>query len=338
MRKHKRAELPQQLEPKVTEEWVEEEKLELWEIRGFREKQDRDKAMSLTRSRTGTAVKEPQQLDPGDVIKNCKSDVDVKSQMEEQLRTQRKALLKKSASLVQMPGTLTPTPPPNPTIFQRIQNPDGTVRLIRSVARPVVSGVTSLTTATMTPITGRLPALKRISVTKDRKILGGSLAQPQIMKSAYPATPVSQSAPVTSAAMSSPGSQQRIQIIRSSNGKLQIYGLLPGQQLVQTPDGKLQIFTPQSVALKSNPARLGTPTQVVSNTGAAAALLAVQPPNKLVLTMPNQVGVTPAAQINQKTIPAKPQQTVVGSPVKLVKTNAVSVPAQAPAPVVSLPK
>ena len=37
--------------------------------------------------------------------------------------------------------------------------------------------------------------------------------------------------------------QQKVQIVRSSDGKIQVRGLLPGQQLVQMPDGKLQIFS-----------------------------------------------------------------------------------------------
>ena len=36
--------------------------------------------------------------------------------------------------------------------------------------------------------------------------------------------------------------QQKVQIVRSSDGKIQVRGLLPGQQLVQLPDGKLKIF------------------------------------------------------------------------------------------------
>ena len=46
LRKRKRAESPQQAEPKVVEDWVDEEKLELWEIRAYREKMDRDKNVS----------------------------------------------------------------------------------------------------------------------------------------------------------------------------------------------------------------------------------------------------------------------------------------------------
>ena len=37
--------------------------------------------------------------------------------------------------------------------------------------------------------------------------------------------------------------QQKVQIVRSSGGKIQVLGLLPGQRLVQMPDGKLQIFS-----------------------------------------------------------------------------------------------
>ena len=38
LRKRKRAESPQKTEPQVTEEWVDEDKLELWEIKQFGEK------------------------------------------------------------------------------------------------------------------------------------------------------------------------------------------------------------------------------------------------------------------------------------------------------------
>lgn len=38
LRKRKRAESPQQTDPQVTEEWIEEDKLELWEIRQYFEK------------------------------------------------------------------------------------------------------------------------------------------------------------------------------------------------------------------------------------------------------------------------------------------------------------
>lgn len=36
--------------------------------------------------------------------------------------------------------------------------------------------------------------------------------------------------------------QQRVQILRGPDGKLQVRGLMPGQQLVQMPDGKLHVL------------------------------------------------------------------------------------------------
>ena len=43
---------------------------------------------------------------------------------------------------------------------------------------------------------------------------------------------------------------QRIQIIKYSNGKIQVRGLLPGQQLAQLPNDKLQIFSAAGPAAK----------------------------------------------------------------------------------------
>ncbi len=47
--------------------------------------------------------------------------------------------------------------------------------------------------------------------------------------------------------------QQKVQIVRSSDGKIQVRGLLPGQQLVQMPDGKLQIFSQPTTVQQQQP-------------------------------------------------------------------------------------
>ena len=36
--------------------------------------------------------------------------------------------------------------------------------------------------------------------------------------------------------------QQKVTIVKSADGKINVLGLLPGQQLVKLPNGKLQIF------------------------------------------------------------------------------------------------
>lgn len=40
---------------------------------------------------------------------------------------------------------------------------------------------------------------------------------------------------------STPKIQQKVQILRTPDGKLQVRGLMSGRQLVQTPDGKFHI-------------------------------------------------------------------------------------------------
>nr|XP_023027352.1 nucleosome-remodeling factor subunit NURF301 [Leptinotarsa decemlineata] len=56
---------------------------------------------------------------------------------------------------------------------------------------------------------------------------------------------------------------QRVQIMRTPDGRFTVKGLQPGQQLVQFPDGKLQVFTTaqlQSSGLATTPKPLGTTT------------------------------------------------------------------------------
>jgi len=310
LRKRKRAESPQQMEPKVTEEWVEEEKLELWEIRAYREKLDREKAMSLTRSRTGTTLKEPQRLDPAESNKSRRSEGDMKSKMEEQLRLQREALQKKaatSASVVRTSVNTTPTP----TIIRKVTNPDGSVSIVRTVQRPIMAG-----TATTPIATGGAPAPKRIFVTKDGKVIH---QPPQsVLQQIKPAATgmASAASPTTPA---TPTSQQKVQIVRSTDGKIQVRGLLPGQQLIQMPDGKLQIVT-QTIMKSNNP----SPAAGSTPSSPATVGVAQQGQNKIVI-QPNSV---PGGQMKQVLTPGTPQQhqqTVIGSPLK-VTPNAVGMP------------
>ena len=57
-----------------------------------------------------------------------------------------------------------------------------------------------------------------------------------------------QETPIFSIKKSSPQRKvQKVQIVRSDGGKTQVRGLLPGQKLVQMPDGKLQLFSPPNV-------------------------------------------------------------------------------------------
>jgi len=88
LRKRKRAESPQQSEPKVIEEWIEESKLELWEIRAYREKMERDRNAALTRLRTGVTLKEPQRLDPGAQAETRKASSNAAAEKKQPQRTE----------------------------------------------------------------------------------------------------------------------------------------------------------------------------------------------------------------------------------------------------------
>lgn len=114
MRKRKRAESPQQTEPQVTEEWVDEDKLELWEIKQFGEKQEKTtNALPVTRQATGklppartyeatsstvttvqtTAGGIPKTI----IVANKATPEEIKEKMEHQLRIQRAAHHQKRA-------------------------------------------------------------------------------------------------------------------------------------------------------------------------------------------------------------------------------------------------
>lgn len=64
---------------------------------------------------------------------------------------------------------------------------------------------------------------------------------------------------------------QRVQILRGPDGKIQVRGLMPGQQLVQMPDGKLHVLsttdspqTTSNVANTSSTKLVASPAKMVS--------------------------------------------------------------------------
>lgn len=58
---------------------------------------------------------------------------------------------------------------------------------------------------------------------------------------------------------------QKVQIVRSDGGKTQVRGLLPGQKLVQMPDGKLQLFSPPNVPQQQQPQSQQQPISTFGN-------------------------------------------------------------------------
>ena len=105
-------------------------------------------------------------------------------------------------------------------------------------------------------------AAKKILITKDRKIIGhqlappGKVAIPNLANKIVGGSPASASPSVSTAVGASQSPvQQKVQIVKSADGKIQARGLLPGQQLVQMPDGRLQIFSSKSQVSGGTPVK-----------------------------------------------------------------------------------
>lgn len=100
--------------------------------------------------------------------------------------------------------------------------------------------------------------------------------------------------------------QQRVQILRGPDGKLQVRGLMPGQQLVQMPDGKLHVLNTgqtaqQIAAVQTNTPIATTTTTIVSTpTTTPTAAVAASPAGTVVTTKTPQTKIAPV-----KITPAK---------------------------------
>ncbi|VEN57753.1 unnamed protein product [Callosobruchus maculatus] len=406
LRKRKRPESPQNTDPQVTEEWVDEDKLELWEIKLYGEKLEKANQQVITRSRTGN-LPPPKPLvgatvtvedgKPGAVtiattvtapgvggaasvvaaVSGKQTPEEIKEKMEQQLRLQRAAhqqnkralevknIALKQGSVLEMVGSTaqaTPSTTTNPTATTTASNstlqpiqpkvtttPDGQMKIVKNVVLPnqaVVSGkntLTSLLTSNNAKLAGR-----RILMTKGpdgttRVITGtanilpknltnqqqslikspsGSQVLQAVQMQQTEQYSVSLDAAAVATTASTPVTQpqqqvqvkespapQRVQIMRTPDGRITVKGLLPGQQLVQYPDGKLQVLTTaqlqQSGLVQAAP---GTPTK-------AAATPTVTPTKTIV----KQIVQTAAKTTTQSPVQSKPpigQPQVQQSPAK----------------------
>ncbi|XP_049831961.1 nucleosome-remodeling factor subunit NURF301 isoform X2 [Schistocerca gregaria] len=336
LRKRKRAESPQSTEPQVTEEWVDEDKLELWEIKQYGDRLEKTNAQVVTRSRSGSLAAKTDGVATGgnaklEMVSGKSTPEEIKEKMEQQLRMQRAAHQQKRAlETLKVPsGQVLKVVPTT----QQVQA-DGSLKVVTKVAIPsspntqLTSGkstLTSLLTSTNNTSGKALLGTRRIFMTKGAdgttrvmtgptSILPKTAQQPQSLIKIQPSgqTPV----PGT------PSNQQRVQIVKGPDGKLQVRGLMPGQQLVQMPDGKLHVLNnpqiqaqPQQVAgsrvvtttAKTSVAASPTITQVVkaansqvkqiavdSTRGTAIPLSPSKPPQTVMIRQ--QIGGTPVVQ------------------------------------------
>ncbi|XP_058836423.1 nucleosome-remodeling factor subunit NURF301 [Topomyia yanbarensis] len=244
LRKRKRAESPQQTEPQVSEEWIDEDKLELWEIKLYGEKQEKLAAAQVQPVTRTTTGKLPPNRQPNDssnpstptsngssasgsnsnagsstapnkstVISNKATREEITEKMEQQLRIQRAAHNQKRA--LEQKHQQDGSTPAKQTVVQRriiVKNPDGTTKIIQ------------------------------------QNITQSAAGQARSSPAATQQTPQTQQQAQTA---SKPDGPQKVQIIRGPDGKVSVRGLNPGQQLIQTADGKLHVL---SAAPGSSPA------------------------------------------------------------------------------------
>ncbi|XP_011646534.1 nucleosome-remodeling factor subunit NURF301 isoform X3 [Pogonomyrmex barbatus] len=372
LRKRKRPESPQSTEPQVSEEWVDEDKLELWEIKQYGDRLEKANAQIITRSRSGApqsviisggnktvttaATSGTTGLTGDQLVSGKATPEEIKEKMEQQLRMQRAAHQQKRA-LETLKNQSTNSTSPATQLVKVTANSshDGTVKLVSKVAIPANPNSTKsqLTSLLTTPTQNKtFIGTRRIYMTKSAdgttKVVSGPTsilpktpqAQGLNQQSLIRVTPTTTNSPVQV--------QQRVQILRGPDGKLQVRGLLPGQQLVQMPDGKLHVLnvnhtaktvvstaktatSENTTATKTSPTKTTanstqqaqTPqqTQVVQTVQRVKSTTMTLAPNTSVTPTKNAIMVTNAGQAAQ--VISSGGQVISGNPIVVTNANLV---------------
>ena len=250
LRKRKRVESPVQAEPQVDEKWIDENELELWEIKTYRQKIERDRDSAVTRRQVGTSIKAPEKYDPSEEKKKPSS-ADMKAKIDVHIKEQREAYKARST---------TPDLPNSKPSLAGV----GERRLGDNTIKIVATNTSNPT------YTNSIHGAKKIFISRDGKIIGHQLSTTSTPPGKIAIAPATPKPTLAAVAPIQASPQQKVQIVKTADGKIQVRGLLPGQQLVQMPDGKLQIFsnppggaTP-GIRLASSPVKLSSPAPVTS--------------------------------------------------------------------------
>uniref|UniRef100_A0A1I8M9X2 Nucleosome-remodeling factor subunit NURF301 n=1 Tax=Musca domestica TaxID=7370 RepID=A0A1I8M9X2_MUSDO len=237
LRKRKRAESPQPTEPQVSEEWVEEDKLELWEIKFIGEKMEKAKLMATTRSITQQRQNDlssgnggPLSANGGlnkSLVVNKTTNEEIKEKSDQQLKVQRISI-NSQKRIPQEPVSRPSTAQAKGQIIGSrrviVKNPDGTTRIIQQAVSSPVSRTNSAVNTNVASTS---------TATSTTNYVQSTSTTNQTSNSSLNVTPSSQPSP----------QQHKVQIIRGPDGKVSVRGLSPGQQLIQMPDGKLHVLT-----------------------------------------------------------------------------------------------
>ncbi|KAH9489881.1 hypothetical protein Btru_044487 [Bulinus truncatus] len=341
LRERKRIEAVRQTEPSVTEVWVPEEVLELWEIKQFGEKLEKQRQAMLDKGDKVTSLIT--------TVAASQNSAQIKAQMEQQLKQQRLALAQKRIQENQ--GIKIGTSPSNIATLAA----SSTTTIIINNASQLGKPGTTFKTLTVSSPSSLLPGgiIKTMQQPKTIIANAGSLLGTQLrpgiqLQIPGPAIQVRSPgialAPKTGVSVGnspglntvtrlvSPGTittriatpstpqgtkTQTIQIrpqaagqpvqnlhfTQTPGGQLQVRGLLPGQIIQRMPDGKLQIITLSTTSVSH---------AAVSQTAAQPSSQAPRPaitirPQALMVSTPGTVSVstTPAVTQSRLVIPAQ---------------------------------
>lgn len=123
---------------------------------------------------------------------------------------------------------------------------------------------------------------------------------------------------------------QRVQIMRTPDGRITVKGLLPGQQLVQYPDGKLQVMTSAQLQQSGLTVKAATNTTLTTSTPTIKPLIkpASNTPTGKIVVQGNQIKVAnqqlPTSIKTQQVIMKTPSGTPIVQKVSTPNTVVVS--------------
>ena len=262
LRKRKMVEAPRLSQPIVTEEWVDEDRLELWVIKHYHERMERAAAAAAASANTPTSSVTKLKGTPQTAGSARLSVEELREKAEQQLRAQRAAHQLKSATAT-TPGT------------------PGVIRLPITPGAKVLPGTRTLLTTPKSASTGTPNLTRRIIITPDGKktivqqvvksttaAAGGTLQL--IAPSPTGSTTAAPAGKVLMGNLSQMASQ--LQFIKGPDGKVQVRGLQPGQQLLRGSDGRLTIVNTSSPGVTLAPG-----ATIVSSAAGGTASTAAAP-------------------------------------------------------------
>ncbi|PSN39772.1 hypothetical protein C0J52_15320, partial [Blattella germanica] len=279
LRKRKRAESPQSTEPQVTEEWVDEDKLELWEIKQYGDRLEKANAQVVTRSRSGSLA--PKAGGDGgagatgagatgklETVSGKATPEEIKEKMEQQLRMQRAAHQQKRAlETLKVPGgQVLKVVPTTQQGQQLVQMPDGKLHVLNTTQVQTsqlqqVAGNRVLaagTKASMIRTSGSTTAQQTPTTTKVN-----TTTAKQIAIAAAPSAATAQlKVDVPQSPTKSP--QQHVMIRQQIAGTQVVQKVAAQPGTVVVSGG--QVFAPGQIVVSGNQV-VGTPTQVMTAGG-----------------------------------------------------------------------